>query len=137
MQLAGCEVISIFPDEYNKQVKRYTITDVLNRLHRECYRYLKPGTHVVDRYPGCTVGDIITTKAEEKYVEVAAASILARAAAIRQIEMLSSRAGFPIPLGSTHVQEALKTLKKKRLPINEFVKMNFKNVQKCLKESDE
>lgn len=122
---AECEVRNIFPEEYNKK----KITDWLNKLHKECYNYLKPGKHVVDKYPGCNVGEIVVTKAESKYVEVAAASILARAAALKQIDSLSELAGFRLPKGSTHVKHALQELKAKGLDFKKFVKTDFKNVK--------
>ncbi len=130
-QLAGCIVKSMYPPEYN--AFKGSITDLLNRLHKECYDYLKPGTHVVDKFPGCIVGDIIETQAESKYIEVAAASIVARAHGLKQLNDLSKRAGFTVPKGSTHVAEALKTLKERNLFPAEFVKLNFKNVKEALK----
>lgn len=131
-ELCPYYVISLFPSDYNKRIKQSGLTALLNALHRECYQQVKPGKHVVDEYPNCSVGDIITPKAESKYVEVAAASILARAAALQQMEELSRRAGFTIPFGSSHVQEGLEQLRKKGLPFEQFVKVDFKNVQKFL-----
>ena len=66
------------------------------------------------------------------YIEVAAASILARDAAVRQIERLSNEIGFTIPLGSTHVADALFQLKVSGKPPERFVKMHFKNVREAL-----
>jgi ribonuclease HIII len=123
-------VKNIYPEEYNKF--NGNVTQLLNKLHKECYTALKPGKHIVDKYPGCTVGDIIETKAEESYIEVAAASILARAAALEQLDNLSKHAGFVVPKGSTHVLLALKKLQKMKLDPNKFVKLHFKNVQKAL-----
>ena len=59
---------------------------------------------------------------------MAAASILARAYALKQLAELSKRAGFTIPKGSTHVATALKELKAKEFPPEEFVKLKFRNV---------
>lgn len=123
-----CIVKNIYPEEYNKF--KGTVTDILNNLHKECYNYLKPGKHIVDKFPGCVVGDIIETQAESKYPEVAAASIIARAHALHQLYTLSKKAGFTIPKGSSHVQEGLKELKKRGLPPTDFVKLNFSNVKK-------
>ncbi len=122
-----CIVKNIYPEEYNEF--KGSVTDLLNRLHKECYNYLKPGKHIVDKFPGCAVGDIIETQAESKYPEVAAASIIARAHALHQLYDLSKKAGFKVPKGSSHVQEGLKELKKRNLPPTDFVKLNFKNVQ--------
>jgi len=128
-RIVPCEIRSLLPEEYNKDG---SITEMLNRLHLESAKYLAPGKHVVDKYPGCNVGDVQEEKAESKYVEVAAASMLARAAALKQLDHLSIEAGFKIPKGSTHVTWALKELKERKLPLKKFVKVNFKNVREFL-----
>lgn len=128
-KIAPCEIKSLLPEEYNVHGK---ITLMLNHLHYEAANFLKPGTHVVDKYPGCTVGKIREEKAESKYVEVAAASILARSAAIQQLNYLSSLAGFHIPKGSTHVRLAMSELKNRKLDFWKFVKFDFANVQEFL-----
>ncbi|MFW5747136.1 MAG: hypothetical protein ACOCWQ_06330 [Nanoarchaeota archaeon] len=134
-------VYSIFPEEYNK----FSQTGLMNRYHNQVaddiIRKLKDDlgdisdlriVHIVDKYPGATVGDVIETKAESQYPEVAAASILAREVALEQFRVLSERAGFRLPLGSTHVQDALVRLKREGLPPAKFVKLHFKNVQRVL-----
>lgn len=131
-KMTDCVVKNIFPEEYNSFKKGQT--QLLNKLHQECYDYLKPGKHIVDKFPGCKVGDIIKIKADSKYVEVAAASILARAHGFKQIDNLSRRAGFKIPRGSTHVQAALEKIKKRNLDPKFFVKMDFKNVRNFLSQ---
>ncbi len=130
-KVAECQIISLPPIKYNKEKG---VTQLLNKLHKKAAKYLKPGVHAVDKYPGCSVGDIRETKAEQKFVEVAAASILARAAALEQINFLSRQATFAVPKGSTHVKWALDELKGRKLPYKQFVKMHFKNVQKFLEE---
>ncbi len=127
-KLTDCIFINYFPEDYNSY--KGNQTQLLNKLHQECHNYLKPGLHIVDKYPGCDVGDIITIKADQKYVEVAAASILARAHALQQLKHLSQNAKFSIPKGSTHVQHALEKIKKFNLNPKEFVKLNFSNVKK-------
>lgn len=131
-KLAECELRNILPEEYNRSEVKTKITVWLNRLHKECYDYLKPGKHVVDKYPGCNVGDVREEKAEDKYVEVAAASVLARAAALKQMDTLSAKAGFLLPRGSTHVKSALRELKERGLNFKEFVKLDFRNVKEFL-----
>ncbi len=134
MQIVPYAVQSIMPQEYNNT----SLTLLLNTLHKQVATELaqnvspKP-VHIVDLYPGCRVGDIMETKAESKYVEVAAASILARNAALQQMDELSHKAGFTLPLGSTHVTDALIELKKRKLNPAHFVKLHFKNVQAILK----
>ncbi|MBT4605002.1 hypothetical protein HOC01_05145 [archaeon] len=136
-KVAPCTVINVYPHEYNDKVnpsenKHNNVTALLNNLHHQSAKDLSPGYHIVDKYPGCIVGDLQETKAESKYVEVAAASILARAAAVDQLNHLSKLAGFQIPKGSTHVAWAFKELKERNLNPKEFVKLHFKNVQKAL-----
>ncbi|HLC97582.1 MAG TPA: hypothetical protein VJC21_02275 [Candidatus Nanoarchaeia archaeon] len=130
--LAPCEVQSLLPEEYNQQ---HGVTHLLNKLHASAAQHLAPGKHIVDKYPGCAVGDLATEKAESKYVEVAAASILARAAALQQLNQLSAWAGFPVPKGSTHVQDALKKLREKKLDFEKFVKIDFRNVKEFLERA--
>ncbi len=128
-EIAPCEVRTLLPIEYNYAGR---ITPLLNKLHALCAHDLLPGVHVVDKYPGCAVGDIMEEKAESKYIEVAAASIIARAAALKQFEFLSKLAGFDLPKGSTHVRMALQRLREKRIPLREFVKVDFGNVEEFL-----
>ena len=87
---------------------------------------------MVDKYPGCAVGDVAEEKAESKYVEVAAASVLARAAALKQLDYLSLQAGFTLPKGSTHVKLALHELQERKLEFRKFVKVHFANVKEFL-----
>lgn len=128
-KVANCFILNLYPEEYNQET---SVTEVLNRLHRQAALELYPGYHVVDKYPGCRVGDFAEIKAESKWVEVAAASVLARAAAVTQLNTLSKKAGFTIPKGSTHVAWALQELQDRGLDPEEFVKLHFKNVQEHL-----
>ncbi len=128
-KIVPCEIKSLLPEEYNKYGG---VTKILNELHFEMAKSLQGGKHVVDKYPGCTVGDIQETKAESKYLEVAAASILARSVALQQLHYLSLQAGFELPKGSTHVSEALERLKRERKDFKMFVKIHFKNVAEFL-----
>ncbi len=123
----------LLPEEYNDLLSIDTQTVVLNNMHNLVGSMLKmkfgPITHVVDQYPGCKAGNIQDEKAESKYLAVAAASILARAKAVEQINYLSKKSKISLPLGSTHVKEALEELKEKGLNPKEFCKLDFKNVQ--------
>ena len=135
-ETAEYEIISLFPKDYNLEITKYTgVTFLLNKLHHQAYQCLikhhpekTPIRHIVDKYPGCTVGHIIETKAEENHIEVAAASILAREEALKQLAVLSESAGFKLPKGSTHVADALKKLKERKVDLSFFVKVDFKNV---------
>jgi len=128
-KIVECEVKAVLPEEYNQSEG---LTELMNKMHQEVAKYLKPGKHIVDKYPGCNVGDLAEEKAESKYVEVAAASVLARAAGLRQLDYLSMKAGFTIPKGSSHVKLALMELKERKLNPKEFVKLHFRNVQEFL-----
>jgi ribonuclease HIII len=128
-KVVPCEIKSILPEEYNHNGK---ITEMLNKYHKECANFLQPGQHVVDKYPGCNVGEVQEEKAESKYIEVAAASVLAREAALKQLNFLSMQVGFPVPKGSSHVKLALQKLKDRGLDFKKFVKVDFKNVREFL-----
>jgi len=126
-------VENIYPKEYNSLNEKKSVTEIMNELHLKTFKKVagrKKIPHIVDLYPGCKVGDVKETKAESKYLEVAAASIIARYHALLQIQDLEKRAGFFIPMGSTHVESGLLELKKKSLKPNDYVKLKFKNVAK-------
>lgn len=131
-------VRSYLPQEYNEQIAQgKKVTALLNELHTWCARELQekattPLQHVVDKYPGCTAGDLHIEKAESLSLAVAAASILARAKGLEQFDILSTHAGFTLPLGSTHVDAALLRLKKEGKDLNVFAKTSFRNVQEYL-----
>ncbi len=129
-RVAPCEIKSLLPEEFNR--KKEKITLVLDHLHQACAKSLGSGKHIVDKYPGCSVGDIMEEKAESKYVEVAAASVLARAAGLHQLDYLSHQAGFTLPKGSTHVKGALLQLLEDGVDLQKFVKMGFRNVKGLL-----
>lgn len=123
-------VEALNPKQYNKFNVKYNVTDILNQLHGKCFKALsrQKAVHIVDEFPGCSVGDIIEKKADSRYLEVGAASIIARYAGLKQIRELEKKAGLFIPLGSTNVTSALIELKKKSLKPEEYVKLKFKNV---------
>lgn len=134
-QYPNCYFIyEMYPTQYNDLISIKTITQLMNDMHQIVGEKLKvafPNTHhVVDKFPGCTVGDIQETRAESRYLAVATASILARARAIEQIQTLERKAKFKIPFGSTHVTDALNELKLKNLNPRDFCKVEFKNVKK-------
>ena len=89
-KIVPCEIRSLLPEEYNQHHQKITV--LLNKLHHDVGAYLAPGKHVVDKYPGCNVGDIMEEKAESKYIEVAAAPVLPPAAALTQLAFLSAAA---------------------------------------------
>lgn len=122
----------IEPEEYNDLTKQKSITQILNEAHDSLGLKLKTkhpdAKQVVDQYPGCNVGEYMIQKAESFFVCVAAASIVARYYGLKQFERLSRKAGFVLPKGSTHVDQALKLLKELDVDLDEYAKMHFKNV---------
>ncbi len=133
-KLVKVSVKSLPPNRYNDY--KFGLTKLMNKLHREVHADLKQSSKfgrakwVVDKYPGCNVGEIAVTKAESKYVEVAAASIVARDFALQQLAKLSAKLGITVPKGSSHVTDALEFLKKSKRDPKQFVKMNWGNVKK-------
>jgi len=124
--------VNMFPEEFNREITRYGLTEVMNKLHTRCIKSLKISDEevVVDLYPGCKIVDAICeTKAEDKYIEVAAASIIARAEALKQMQELSVIAGFKLPLGSTHVMDALLKIRDEKKDFTKLAKISFRNVR--------
>jgi ribonuclease HIII len=124
--------VSMLPEEFNEEITRYGTTEVLNKLHTKCINALKHGEEeiIVDQYPGCRIeGAKLLTHAENKYAEVAAASIIARAEAIKQMKELSCSAGFELPFGSTHVLDALVRIRDEGKDFRKFAKTSFRNVR--------
>jgi ribonuclease HIII len=124
----------ISPQDYNDLLLIETTTKVLNDMHEFAGHILKRRfgdkiNQVVDEFPGCKVGDIITKYAESKYLAVAAASILAKARGIEQIKELSEEAKINFPLGSSHVKKALGELRESKLNPKLYCKTNFRNVK--------
>jgi len=137
---------NIFPEEYNNLVENLgSVTKVLNKLHLEVYNSLvseknlvsyaqdlKKIVFVVDKFPGCSVGDFKIISGESSSLAIAAASIIARSEALKQMSLLSSNAGFRLPMGSTHVEKALEILSSKGVDLRLFAKLHFRNVKKFL-----
>ena len=85
--------------------------------------------------------DVFQTKAESKYIGVAAASILAREAFIKQMDQLCQQVNkltglnlSYLPLGSTNKSKIASIISKieakdKGKSLNKFIKMNFKSAK--------
>lgn len=69
------------------------------------------------------------TKAESKYLSVACASVMARYIFLLEMDKLSKKLGFEIPKGSG-LQADYALEKVKHLDLRNFVKLNFKNLEK-------
>ncbi|OIJ13897.1 ribonuclease HIII [Anaerobacillus alkalilacustris] len=76
------------------------------------------------------------TKAESLHLSVAASSIIARYAFVKEMDKLSEAAGFEIPKGAgPHVDKAAASLIKKQgvQALNKFCKLHFANTEKAKK----
>jgi ribonuclease HIII len=133
-------IAELEPAQYNAVTSQQTVTQLLNSLHETVAQTLRERhgaalPHLVDEYPGCTIGDARAHRAEQDSLAVAAASIVARYKGLLQFERLSAQAGFTLPMGSTHVQDALLRLHREGQDFNCFAKLHFKNVAKVLHTS--
>lgn len=128
-------VVELYPAEYNQRYNKYgSVTRILNSMYMKAMSEIGGADEcVVDQYPGCRVkGCKSVEKGESKYIEIAAASVIARYRGLLQIDSCSKRAGFDLPKGSTHVKWALIRLKRENKKFDEFVKIHFRNVAKFL-----
>jgi len=128
-------VRNLSAEQYNSSLLNNKVTVLLNNLHKYVQDELDKNNvgekkKITDKYPGCLVGDVIVEKAENKYVSVATASIIARNAAIMQFEKMSNELNFKVPKGSSHVTEALIKLKNMGKDPKKYVKLDFDNVKK-------
>lgn len=129
--------VEVYPDEYNRMYFRCgSVTRMLNAMYMRAIGELGDFDEcVVDRYPGLRIGNCSSVeKGESKYIEIAAASVVARYRGLMQLDCISKRAGFEIPKGSTHVMWALERLKREKRNLGEFAKMHFKNVSRFLED---
>ncbi|MCF7798674.1 hypothetical protein K9M74_02115 [Candidatus Woesearchaeota archaeon] len=131
--------ISLEPKHYNELLRTHNQTQLLNKLHeqvaRDLWKRFGKVPFIVDKFPGCIVGDVAQTQAETLSLAVAAASIVARQKGMEQFAMLRKRAGFTLPLGSTHVAQALSQIIASGKSPSLFVKLHFKNVQQALRHA--
>lgn len=134
-------IVELMPKEYNDLLKTQNQTQLLNNLHKKVAKELQEQfgkiPHFVDEFPGCDVGDVSETKAESISLAVAAASIVARYKGLLQFEELSRRAGFKLPMGSTHVSKALSEIVSSDIVLGNFVKLHFKNVKHAVEKSQQ
>ncbi|MFW6378471.1 MAG: hypothetical protein ACOCZV_00445 [Nanoarchaeota archaeon] len=132
--------IELSPESYNEHMQSHSSsTKLLDKLHSQATEALREEGEtsddvvvIVDKYPGCKVGDVIVERAESVSIAVAAASIVARYKGIEQFKRLSREAGFKLPFGSTHVTGALERIKRENLEHGKFCKLHFSNVKKNL-----
>ncbi len=144
------KVSEINPLEYNNLYKKYENGNILKAiLHNDALNGIEKNNItntkiVMDQFASRNLYydylkkaniqnvskiDFFETKAETKYIAVAAASIIARYYFLKQIDKLRSISKINIPLGSSNVNiknKAREVMKKHQL--KEFVKQNFKTI---------
>jgi ribonuclease HIII len=151
-----CTVIT--PSEYNKLVSKYKNTHIVKAyLHditiKRLAKKLKLGQTaivVMDQFAprntynayfakiGTTPYEItrFETKAENKYLAVAAASIIARVAFLEQINQLSKQARMPLLLGASNpkIIEQARTIyiNSDKNQLEKFVKIDFATTKKVI-----
>lgn len=79
---------------------------------------------------------IFLTKAEDKCLSVACASLISRYAFIKEMERLSNKVGFTLPKGAGQIvdEAGVKIVKKEGIDIlKQISKINFKNTEKIKK----
>lgn len=154
-------VIALTPEAYNQAyaemvAEGFSLNQLLGSLHAQVFETLfkanagtqsvMPKSVMIDQFgkpqdvlrfvsPAITkkVQFAFETKAE-KYVGVAAASILARAAFVEQMKDLALLWQTEIPLGATHVMPQAKTFVQKHgaQALGKVAKMHFKTTQSVL-----
>lgn len=78
--------------------------------------------------------DLFVTKAESKYLSVAAASVIARANFIDQMNILSKKCNFVLPYGSSQTNQIVKAGKKisQSYALTDFAKIHFASITKLI-----
>lgn len=145
-------VMSLSPRQYNRAIdKGYNQVSLKVFMHNYCASKLQeanPGlkyqNYIVDGFTlqpswdkyvakekeKCSVKARLIPHAEGKYLAVAAASILARAAFLAQIQSLSTESGIHLHQGtSSYVKDDALTLKSHGFDLTDYVKLHFKNTE--------
>jgi ribonuclease HIII len=135
IKLIDFEIAIMFPKQYNELIdQKLTSHHLKTRLHNQALTQMnkrhindQPVTTIIDQYANRNLYikycndmnmvpakiDIFESKAESKYISVAAASIIARVTFIRSIDYMSTQLNVKIPLGSSKVIESAKSIYKK------------------------
>lgn len=144
-------VLVISPEEYNSQyLKIKNLNKLLAQAHGRVISELisKHGADkvILDKFGKAELVEaelakkkieieLLQVEQGERYAPVAAASILARAGFITEMEKLSQEAGMEIPKGAaSHVDAAARLVLKKYgdKALSKFVKIHFKNFNRVL-----
>lgn len=148
------EVINIFPEQYNELYSKFNNLNILKTYgHNFCHQNLinklvsnkiNYESIVIDQFTPINLykkyckeanlnfigKEICYTKAESKYLSVAAASIVARYYFLKQIDELKKQHNINIPLGAVNyvVQPIIKKLKESKYDLSKLCKLHFKSI---------
>lgn len=141
--------LTLLPREYERRrAEAGSVQRLLGELHAEILRELQDGAEVaivdslgagsgLERHapPGLRVE--MRPRAEDD-VAVAAASVIARARYLEEMDRLSEVVGFELPRGSTHVREAVARVHRERgmEGLEEVAKTHFSITEQVLGERD-
>lgn len=141
------EKYEIFPTEYNQIYDKYKNLNIVKTIgHYQTIKSLQQNSNdiaLIDQY--CSekkfneyLGILnlkkmekirMETKAENKYIEVACASIIARYFFVEQINKLSKKINIKLPLGSSNKNIKIIVNKINSFDKHKFLKLHFKNSQ--------
>ena len=145
-------IMSLSPRQYNRAIdKGYNQVSLKVFMHNYCASKLQEANpdlkyqnYIVDGFTlqpswdkyvakekeKCSVKARLIPHAESKYLAVAAASILARAAFLAQIQSLSTESGIHLHQGVTsYVRDDVLGLKSRGFDLTDYVKLHFKNTK--------
>lgn len=147
------EIVELSPIEYNQKYNLYKNLNIIKTYcHHQAIKKLLLKTNLTDY--SCIIdqftplnnykkyldtineksnnNEITIIKAESQFLQVAAASIIARYYFIQQIKNLSNNLKKEIPFGSANIKvfPLIDFLKNKKINMNQYVKMHFKNIKK-------
>jgi len=137
--------VALDPKTFNALLsERGDHVQIQNELYNRAIRNLitKVGTPdriLVDQFPGARIRvdhqEIeLLPRADEKYIPVAAASIMARSAYLGMRKALGRQLGMRIPLGTSAAKEALRALITRDVDISRYAKTYPNNVRALLQE---
>lgn len=145
-------VLSLSPQEYETRRSRSgNINRLLDELDAGIIDKLKAKVEVVvvDQYAVSAWENLapfvpegvrleVRERAEDD-AAVAAASIVARARFLEEMDLLSERVGFALPLGATHVMDAGRRVYKERgmVGLREVAKVSFRTTQRITRDKVE
>lgn len=156
-QLIAYRLLIVDPEKYNQIQPKYNAVHMKVALHNQAIYLLlediqpiKPEAIVIDQFTPeanykkyvkneqnqVTESLYFTTKGEQYHVAVAAASIISRAAFLKELDKESQELGYTVPSGAGQKadQVAAKVLKQGGLPLlQKYAKLHFANTQKAKK----